>query len=76
MSANQLMRSFGFAAGSAAAATILALFIRPGAPHPDPVAFVVVGLVAAGLLVVGFVVSLVLGLRELRAATPERTLPQ
>jgi predicted MFS family arabinose efflux permease len=67
MAANQLMRSFGFAAGSAAAATILALFVPPGDTHPDPVAFVVVGLVATVLLAVGFVVSLVLGLREIRA---------
>jgi predicted MFS family arabinose efflux permease len=72
MAANQLMRSFGFAAGSAAAATILALFVRAGDTHPDPVAFVVVGLVAAGLLVVGFAVSLVLGVGELRAS---RTRP-
>jgi MFS family permease len=64
---NQLLRSFGTATGSAVTAAILGLFIAAGAVHPDPVGFTVTGLVAAGLLAVGVVVSLVLGLREIRA---------
>lgn len=67
MSTNQLLRSFGFAAGSAAGAAVLGLFIAPGEVHPESLGFVVTALAGAGLLVVGLVVSLVLGLREVRA---------
>lgn len=67
MSTNQLLRSFGFASGSAATAAILGLFIAAGDVHPDPVAFAVTAFASAGLLAVGLVVSLVLGLREVRA---------
>lgn len=67
MSTNQLLRSFGFSAGSAATAAILSLFIAAGETHPDPAGFTVTALAAAGLLLVGLAVSLVLGLREVRA---------
>jgi MFS family permease len=67
MSANQLLRSFGFSFGSAATAAILGLFVATGAVHPDPVAYTVAAFAAAGLLVAGLVVSLALGLREVRA---------
>ena len=67
MSTNQLLRSFGFASGSAATAAILGLFIASGEVHPDPAGFTVTAFAAAALLLVGLVVSLVLGLREVRA---------
>jgi MFS family permease len=67
MSTNQLLRSFGFASGSAATVAILGLFIAAGAVHPDPAGFTVTAFAAAGLLLAGLVVSLVLGLREVRA---------
>lgn len=67
MSTNQLLRSFGSASGSAATAAVLGLFIAAGEVHPDPAGFTVTAFVAAGLLVVGLVVSLLLGLREVRA---------
>lgn len=67
MSANQLLRAFGFTSGSAVTSAILALFIVTGAVHPDPAGFAVVAWSAAGLLSAGLVVSLVLGLREVRA---------
>jgi MFS family permease len=66
MSTNQLLRSFGFASGSAATAAILGLFIAAGETHPDPAGFTVTAFAAAGLLLVGLIVSLVLGLREVR----------
>lgn len=78
VSANQLLRNFGFAAGSAATSAVLALFVLPGEVHADPAGFTVAGLVGAGILLVGMAVSLVLGLREVRAgrARPDPDEPE